>query len=84
MNGRTTSNAMIKINGITYEVGLSMEVAGTMWFFRKIVEGRETTRHFWTKQTLEKYLRTLPNKIIKREVLAMLKQTHGRAAAIRR
>lgn len=47
-----------------------MEVAGTMWFFRKIVEGRETTRHFWTKQTLEKYLRTLPNKIIKREVLA--------------
>lgn len=84
MNGRTTSNVMIKINGITYELGLSMEVAGTMWFFRKIVEGRETTRHFWIKQTLEKYLRTLPNKIIKREVLAMLRQTHGRAEAIRR
>ena len=75
---------MIKINGITYEVGLSMEVAGTMWFFRKNIEWRETTRLFWTKQALEKYLRTLPNRLIKREVLAMLRQTHGRAAAIRR
>lgn len=75
---------MIKINGITYEVGLSMEVAGTMWFFRKKVEWRETTRHFWTKQALEKYLRTLPSRLIKREVLAMLRQTHGRAEAIRR
>ena len=75
---------MIKINGITYEVGLSMEVAGTMWFFRKKVEGRETTRHFWTKQDLEKYLRTLPSRLIKREVLAMLRRTHGRAEAIRR
>ena len=75
---------MIKINGITYEVGLSMEVAGTMWFFRKTVEWRETTRYFWTKQALEKYIRTLPSRLIKREVLAMLRQTHGRAEAIRR
>lgn len=35
-----------------------MEVAGTMWFFRKIVEGRETTRHFWTEQ-IEEWARTI-------------------------
>lgn len=81
MSGRTTSSAMIKINNVTYDVGLTDDdVAGIMWYFRC----NARIRLFWTKQDLTAHVRKIQNKIVKREMLAMISKLHGRAVCYAR
>lgn len=75
----------VKINGTSYHVGLSDVWGGRMWLYCKWYQDRRPSiRRFWTKKELEKHLRTIENKIIKREVLAMLHKVHGRAVCYAR
>ena len=70
----------VTINGTLYSVGLTDVWGGKMWSFCKYYQDRmPSTRRFWTKKELESYLRTLKNKVVKREVLAILHNVHGRA-----
>ena len=72
---------MIKINNVTYDVGLTDDdVAGIMWYSRC----NATRRLVWTKQDLTAHVRKIQNKIVKREVLAMIFKTHGRAVCYAR
>lgn len=59
----------VTINGTSFYVGLTDVYGGKVWFYCK-----------W----LENHLRTIDNKIIKREVLALLHKIHGRAVCYAR
>lgn len=70
----------IKINGTPFYVGLADVYGGKMWFICKWhLDDQPSTRKFWTKKELENHLRKIENKIIKRELLTMLHNIHGRA-----
>lgn len=75
----------IKINGTPFYVGLADVYGGKMWFICKWhLDDRPSTRKFWTKKELENHLRKIENKIIKRELLTMLHNIHGRAVCYAR
>mgnify|MGYP006983541480 FL=1 len=75
----------VKINGTPFFVGLADVYGGKMWFICKWhLDDQPSTRKFWTKKELEDHLRTIPNKIIKRELLTMLHKLHGRAVCYAR
>ena len=75
----------VTINGTSYCVGLSDTYGGVMWFWCKCIQNRKpSTMWFWTKKELENHLRTIQNRIIKREVLYMLRKIHGRAVCYAR
>lgn len=48
------------------------------------LDNEPSTRKFWTKKELENHLRKIENKIIRRELLAMLHKIHGRAVCYAR
>ena len=75
----------IKINGTPFYVGLADVYGGKMWFICKWhLDDQPSTRKFWTKKELENHLRKIENKIIRRELLAMLHKIHGRAVCYAR
>lgn len=75
----------VTINGTSFYVGLTDVYGGKVWFYCKWYQDRRPlTRRFWTKKELENHLRTIDNKIIKREVLALLHKIHGRAVCYAR
>jgi hypothetical protein len=75
----------IKINGTPFYVGLADVYGGKMWFICKWhLDDQPSTRKFWTKKELENHLRKIENKIIKRELLTMLHNIHGRAVCYAR
>lgn len=75
----------VKINGTPFFVGLADVYGGKMWFICKWhLDNEPSTRKFWTKKELENHLRKIENKIIRRELLAMLHKIHGRAVCYAR
>ena len=75
----------IKINDTPFYVGLADVYGGKMWFICKWhLDDQPSTRKFWTKKELENHLRKIENKIIKRELLTMLHNIHGRAVCYAR
>lgn len=75
----------ITINGTPFYVGLADVYGGKMWFICKWhLDDQPSTRKFWTKKELENHLRKIENKIIRRELLAMLHRIHGRAVCYAR
>ncbi|WP_308277356.1 hypothetical protein [Prevotella sp.] len=75
----------IKINGTPFYVELADVYGGKMWFICKWhLDDQPSTRKFWTKKELENHLRKIENKIIKRELLTMLHNIHGRAVCYAR
>ena len=75
----------VTINGTSYCVGLSCFYGGVMWFCRICIQYRKSsTMLFWTKKELESQIRTIQNRIIKRELLSMLCKVHGRAVCYAR
>lgn len=75
----------VTINGTSYCVGLSDVYGGVMWFCYKCSQDKKpSTMRFWTKKELERHIRTIQNRIIKREVLSMLRKIHGRAVCYAR
>ena len=75
----------VTINGTSFYVGLTDVYGGKGGFYCTWDQDRRPlTRRFWTKKELENHLRTIDNKIIKREVLALLHKIHGRAVCYAR
>ena len=75
----------IKINGTPFYGGLADVYGGKMWFICKWhLDDQPSTRKFWTKKELENHLRKIENKIIKRELLTMLHNIHGREVCYER
>lgn len=75
----------VKINGTPFFVGLADVYGGKMWFICKwYLDNEPSTRKFWAEKELENHLRKIENKIIRRELLAMLHKIHGRAVCYAR